>query len=60
MNVLVERCQDQVTGFLSCSDRGVITGTLPDILTKLLRCVLVTTLVIREYTVQLPLVRNAL
>ena len=31
MNPFVERHQDQVSGVLSCFDRVVITGTLPDI-----------------------------
>jgi hypothetical protein len=30
MNPFVERHEDQVTGVLSCFDRVVITGTLPD------------------------------
>ena len=31
MNPFVERHQDQVAGVISCFDRVVITGTLPDI-----------------------------
>ncbi|MGC1954254.1 MAG: hypothetical protein WA970_17100 [Gammaproteobacteria bacterium] len=31
INSFVERCQDQIAGVLNCFDRGVITGTLPEI-----------------------------
>ena len=31
MNPFVERHQDKIAGVLSCFDRVVITGTLPDI-----------------------------
>jgi hypothetical protein len=31
MNPFVERHQDEIAGLLSCFDRVVITGTLPDI-----------------------------
>jgi hypothetical protein len=31
MNPFVERHRDQITGVLSCFDRVIITGTLPDI-----------------------------
>ena len=31
MNLFVERHRDKISGVLSCFDRVVITGTLPDI-----------------------------
>ena len=31
MNPFVERHQDKIAGVLSCFDRVIITGTLPDI-----------------------------
>jgi hypothetical protein len=31
MNAFIERHKDSITGVLSCFDRVVITGTLPDI-----------------------------
>ena len=31
MNPFVERHQDRISGVLSCFDRVVLTGTLPDI-----------------------------
>ena len=31
MNPFVERHQDKIAGVISCFDRVVITGTLPDI-----------------------------
>jgi len=31
MNPFIERHQDKIAGVLSCFDRVVITGTLPDI-----------------------------